>query len=274
MSSILKYMDLSGIKLVVADMDGTLLNSRHKVSPQFYELYSGLKEKGVLFAAASGRQYDSIADKLSPISHEIIVIAENGGYVIHQGEELVSNPLEAHQKNMILDHLEPVQGAHPVLCGKHSAYLLPGSKTILEKLIEYYTHFKFLDDMRAFQGDVMKIAVYHEMGSEEHIYPYVRHLEGDLKVKVSGEFWVDLSHLDAHKGFALNRIQNKLGISQAETLVFGDYNNDLEMLSLAHYSFAMANAHPNVLQAANYQTLSNDEYGVEKVLEKLLLSKS
>ena len=53
-------------------------------------------------------------------------------------------------------------------------------------------------------------------------------------------------------------------------MVFGDYNNDLEMLALADYSFAMANAHPNVLKKAKFKTRSNEELGVETVLEKML----
>jgi hydroxymethylpyrimidine pyrophosphatase-like HAD family hydrolase len=65
-------------------------------------------------------------------------------------------------------------------------------------------------------------------------------------------------------------IQKKYGISRDETLVFGDYNNDLEMLDLGTYSFAMANAHPNVLRQAKYRTSSNDDFGVERILEKLL----
>ena len=131
-----------------------------------------------------------------------------------------------------------------------------------------------MDDLHAYEGEVMKIAVYHHQGSEEHIYPHVKHLEGDLKVKVSGEFWVDVSHPDANKGHALELIQRELGIGAHETLVFGDYNNDLEMLALSDFSYAMANAHPNVLKAANYTTLSNDQYGVEIVLEELIRSKS
>ena len=267
-------MDLSSIKLVVADMDGTLLNSQHEVSQQFFELYPLLKEKGVQFAAASGRQFDSITDKLRPIADEITIIAENGGFAIHKGLELVSTPLPPHQKNIILRELEAIDDAHAVLCGKYAAYLLSNSQPFLDKLQEYYTHFNILEDLYSHDGEVMKIAVYHDRGSEENIYPYVKHLEGDLKVKVSGEFWVDLSHPDANKGHALELIQKELGIGRHETLVFGDYNNDLEMLALADHSYAMANAHPNVLQAANYTTLSNDQYGVEIVLEELLRSKS
>ncbi|MDX1314627.1 MAG: HAD family hydrolase, partial [Eudoraea sp.] len=111
-------MDLSQVKLVVTDMDGTLLNADHEVSPYFFELYHELKAKGVRFAAASGRQHNSIADKLSPIKDEIFIIAENGGLVTDKGTEILSTPLQPEMKNRILDVVTKVEGAKPVLCGK------------------------------------------------------------------------------------------------------------------------------------------------------------
>ena len=56
-------------------------------------------------------------------------------------------------------------------------------------------------------------------------------------------------------------------------MVFGDYNNDLEMIEQADYSFAMQNAHPNVTKAARYSTKSNNENGVEHILEQLIEAK-
>ena len=73
---------------------------------------------------------------------------------------------------------------------------------------------------------------------------------------------MDISHMNANKGYALRHIQEKFGISRQETMVFGDYNNDLEMLAMADFSFAMANAHPNVFEAANYRADSNDNNGI------------
>jgi len=267
-------MNLSAIKMVVTDMDGTLLNSRHEVSQHFFELYEELKKRGILFVAASGRQYNSIADKLSQIQSEIIIIAENGGLVIHNDQELISTPLDSVSKDVILEILGQIDGAFPVLCGKHNAYILGDSPKFINTLKEYYTKYEILDDLQKFDSEVIKIAVYHYGGSEKYIYPAVKHLEGKLKVKVSGENWVDLSHINAHKGFALKQIQEQHGIGPDETLVFGDYNNDLEMLALAKYSFAMANSHPNVLKAANYKTLSNDDFGVEHILKKLIKDKN
>jgi Cof subfamily protein (haloacid dehalogenase superfamily) len=263
-------MDLSRIKLIVTDMDGTLLNSRHEVSPLFFELFRELKRKDMLFAAASGRQYNSIVDKLYSIRKDIIIIAENGGFAMQNGTEIVSTPLERGIRNRALEVLDGVSGIHPVLCGKQKAYLDEASSGFVGKLKEYYTDYEVLPDLKAHQGEIMKIAVYHPESSEKYIYPAVAQFEDELKVKVSGEFWVDLSHKNAHKGYALEKIQQQYNIGPAETLVFGDYNNDLEMMALSEYSVAMANAHPNILKAARYTTSSNDAFGVERVLEMLL----
>ena len=110
-------------------------------------------------------------------------------------------------------------------------------------------------------------------GSEETTYPIAKALEKEVKVKVSGEYWLDISHLDTDKGRALKILQDQLKVSKAETMVFGDYNNDLEMIEQADYSFAMQNAHPNVTKAANYTTKSNNEGGVEHILEQLIAAK-
>jgi hypothetical protein len=72
-------MDLSKIKLVVSDMDGTLLNSNYEVSNQFFQIFKQLQQKNILFCVASGRQHNSIVERLAKIKEDIYVIAENGG---------------------------------------------------------------------------------------------------------------------------------------------------------------------------------------------------
>jgi hydroxymethylpyrimidine pyrophosphatase-like HAD family hydrolase len=93
-------------------------------------------------------------------------------------------------------------------------------------------------------------------------------------VIVSGQNWLDISHIEANKSYALKQLQHAMGFTPKETMVFGDYNNDIGMLKLADMSFAMENAHPNVKNTAKYQTSSNDDYGVESILEDLLAARS
>ncbi|MGB6152229.1 MAG: HAD family hydrolase, partial [Pricia sp.] len=254
-------MDFSRVKMVVTDMDGTLLNTEHKVSERFFELFERLKARDILFVAASGRQYQSIVDKLEPIKNEILVIAENGGIAMRNGNELVSTPLPSNAKNRVLEALDAIANIHPVLCGKNSAYILGDSPKFETKLQEYYSNYTVLQDLKAFDEQILKIAVYHFESSEEYIYPSLKNFESDLQVKVSGQNWVDVSSPNANKGYALQKVQELYGISPEETMVFGDYNNDLEMLAMADFSFAMENAHPNVKKAAKFSTSTNDDFG-------------
>ena len=263
-------MDLRSVQLVVTDMDGTLLNSRHEVSARFMELFHALNDRGIQFVAASGRQHNNIVSKLPSIQDELIFIAENGGLVRKGQEEWLATPLKSGIKNSILDSLNGDPHIYPVLCAKEAAYISDNDHEFMGILREYYSAFETLGDLYEFQEEVMKVAIYHPVDSETHIYPRVKHFEDELMVKVSGKNWVDLSHRDAHKGYALERVQRRLGITASQTLVFGDYNNDIEMMEHAHFSYAMANAHPNVKAAARFETLSNDERGVEHILAQLL----
>lgn len=251
-------------------MDGTLLNSKHEVSNRFFEIHRELKQKNIQFVAASGRQYHSMADKLREIHDDIIFIAENGAFIKEGEHELSVEPIDHSLKNELLDIVEHMEGAHAMLCGKYKSYFDGNSLSFLNQLKEYYSCFEIVDDFKKVNHEIVKIAVYHDSSAEEYIYPKVKHLENKVKVKVSGQHWVDLNHVEAHKGNALRKVMEAHKIKPSEILVFGDYNNDLEMLALADHSFAMANAHPNVKKVANYETTSNDNFGVERILEQLV----
>lgn len=263
-------MDLSKIKMVVTDMDGTLLNSDHEVSNGLFDIFKTLKAKDILFVAASGRQYKSIIDKLLPIKDDIIVVAENGGFVMQEGKELLATDLPAKDIKQTLEIINNFPDMYPVLCGKHTAFLTGKSDAFVDKLKEYYTEYNLVSDLRLVDEEIIKIAIYHFESSERHIYPHVKQLEKELQVKISGTNWLDISSTNANKGFALQQLMNQHKIQSHELMVFGDYNNDLEMLALADFSFAMENAHTNVLAASHYMTETNDAYGVEKILEKLV----
>ncbi|WP_298550637.1 HAD family hydrolase [uncultured Algibacter sp.] len=268
-------MDLSQIKLVVTDLDGTLLNSNHKASPLFFEQFKLLKSHNILFVAASGRPYYSIIKKLNPIKNDTIIVAENGGIVVAQDKLLLSTPMD---KKSLLD-MESVINSndqiHPIYCTKSKAYFSDtSSEDHIKALIEYYPKFSVIKSINDIKEDIIKIAIYNSEDSEKHIYPLFKKFETEYKIKISGKYFLDISDNLANKGHAIQMLQNTYNISADETLIFGDYNNDIEMLKLATYSFAMENAHENVLKIANYKTKSNDNYGVEFILEALIKSKS
>ena len=265
-------MDLSRVKLIATDMDGTLLNSDHQVSNQFFDLFYELKDLGVSFVAASGRQYYSIINKLETIKQDIYVIAENGALTMQNETELQTTEIDRNTYVELLDITQKLEGSQVILCGRKKGYIEDYGQDFLNMFKEYYGRYEVVENLADVLDDqYLKIAICNLKGSEKYLYPALKHLENRLKVKVSGEIWLDLSHKDADKGNALQKLQKQLGISKEETMVFGDYNNDLEMMSKATYSYAMENAHPNVKSAANYMTKSNNDQGVEHILSLSLI---
>ncbi|ANW95215.1 haloacid dehalogenase [Wenyingzhuangia fucanilytica] len=264
-------MDLSKVKLIVSDMDGTLLNSQHQVSSLFFEQFEILKANNIKFVAASGRQYHSILDKLKSIKEDITIVAENGAYVMENEQELFVNAIEEKDIKQLIKVAQQIPNTHIILCGKKRAYFLKDSGTFKNIVTEYYSEYELIDTFEELpKDDFLKIALCHYDGSEANIYPYLKNIEGEWQIKVSGELWVDIALPANHKGNALERIQEQYGITDEETMAFGDYQNDVEMLKKAKFSFAMENAHPDVKKIANYGTLSNNHFGVESVLKQLI----
>jgi Cof subfamily protein (haloacid dehalogenase superfamily) len=267
-------MDFSDIKLIVSDMDGTLLNEKNEVSLRFFQQFEKLKKHNIHFVAASGRQYQSILSKLEPIKNEISIIGENGGIMQHADETKVLLKLTDGDVQHCIALLRLIKDCFIVLCGRKSAYIETSNTEFITQLNSYYSEVEKVDDLtQVTDDDFVKIAVYHFDSSEAYLYPQVQNLMDKYQVVVSSQNWLDISHSEANKAYALKIIQQDLDITLNETMVFGDYNNDIGMLKLARFSFAMKNAHPNVLQIANYQTKSNTEEGVEYILDKLLKSK-
>jgi Cof subfamily protein (haloacid dehalogenase superfamily) len=269
-------MNLSKVKLVVSDMDGTLLNTKGEVSNQFFKLFKQLQSKDIIFCAASGRQYHSIVDKLATIKDEIYVIAENGALAKKGDDLLVLNVLSDEKIKKIIPILRTIKDVNIVLCGKNNAFIESTDENFINLFQEYYNSYKIVDDLTTITGkdDFLKIAIYHNKSSEEFIYPKVKEFSNELLIKISSKNWLDISVDSANKGNALREVQKILNVKKEETMVFGDYHNDIEMMQEADFSFAMKNAHEDIKEIANYGTESNNNLGVESILEKLIASKN
>lgn len=270
-------MDVSKVKLVVTDMDGTLLNSNHEVSPKFFNLFKELKKQNIVFVVASGRQHHSIVDRLQPIKDDIFIIAENGGITKYRDILLDIEAFDCKQVTKIIPLLRNIKDTLIVLCTESKAYIETKNQEFLSFFKKYYTQYEIVEDLTQLTNiNVLKIAVRHIKSSEEYIYPFLTELHNnkDILLKISGQHWLDISSAQCNKGNALQKLQYQLDILPEETMVFGDYNNDLEMLQKAYFSYAMENAHPNVKKIARFSTKTNDKNGVELVLEELLASKN
>ncbi|WP_073948876.1 Cof-type HAD-IIB family hydrolase [Streptomyces kebangsaanensis] len=262
------------IRLVVTDMDGTLLDDAKRIPAGLWPTLTELRRRDVLFSPASGRQYATLAEQFAGNDEGMVFIAENGTYVVRDGVELSSDPLAPSVVARLVEAVRELtaRGADvgAVVCGKRSAYVERTDGAFLAEVRRYYVRHRTVTDASAVDDDVVKVALFDFGPAERTTAPALASFARTHQVVVSGEHWVDVMNPTANKGAALRRLQRDLGITPAQTLVFGDYLNDLEMLDAAEWSFAMANAHPEVLGRARHLAPSNNDNGVLRTIARLL----
>ena len=266
-------MNLENIKLVITDMDGTLLNSKHEVSGKFLNQFKQLQYHNIMFVAASGRPYYSIVEKLNSIKNDIIIVAENGGIIVDNTKVLASKSIANSKIKSIDNIIDTIEDIITIYCTKDLAYIKDTSPENITIVKEYYSNYRLIKSISEIKDNVVKIALYHSKSSESFIYPFVKRFNDNNKVIISSPNWVDISEKGINKGNALNIILENYNIKDTEVLAFGDYNNDIEMLKKTNFSVAMANAHKDVKTISNFETTSNDDFGVERILDLLLEQK-
>lgn len=265
-------MQKHNVKFIATDMDGTLLNEYSQLDSRFFDLYKQLEDKGIMFAAASGRQYYSLLETFKPVKDSMMFIAENGTLVMHQGKELYSCSMDTPSIINIIQTARSIEGTQIVLCGKNSAYIETQDPKALAEFSKYYRRCQYVEDLLAVDDEFIKVAICHFDGTEAHVYPTVNAKFGEThQVVVSAKIWLDIMNVEASKGAAIKHLQNTLGFSFEETMSFGDYLNDLEMLQESYYSYAMENAHQKVKETARFMAPSNKDAGVFTVIKEKIL---
>ncbi|MFI1164355.1 Cof-type HAD-IIB family hydrolase [Streptomyces sp. NPDC020801] len=262
------------IRLIVTDMDGTLLDDAKRIPAGLWPTLAELRRRGVLFSPASGRQYATLAGQFAAVADGMVFIAENGTHVVRDGVELSSDPLQpgvaARLVHAVRDLAARGVDVGAVVCGKRSAHVERTDEAFLAEVRKYYVRHRIVADAADVADDVIKVALFDFGSAERTTAPALAPFAATHQVVVSGEHWVDVMNPSANKGAALRGLQRELGITPAQTLVFGDYLNDLEMLDAAEWSFAMANAHPEVIRRARYLAPSNNDNGVLRTIARLL----
>lgn len=263
------------IRLIAVDMDGTLLHPDGTVPAGLWPLLERLHARGVAFAPASGRQLATLQTMFGSVDADLDYIAENGAYVVRGDDEISSDALDARFAASVITRLRGLVAsgalrAGLVVCGKASAYIEDTDPRFVAEAQKYYARLEVVDDLLAVDDQVLKFAIYDFDGGEQHAAPAFADLRSTHQVVVSGEHWVDIMNSTVNKGVALRALQTALGVTSAQTAAFGDYLNDIELLQAADWSYAMADAHPDVIAIARFRAPSNRDAGVLTEIERLL----
>ena len=255
-------------------MDGTLLDAEGRVPDRLWPLLGEMRERGIAFVPASGRQYATLRHTFADVADGMAFIAENGAYVVHDDQEVSSALMEAAFVRSVLGDVRRLAADGVdigiVLCGKECAYLERADAPFLEETTRYYRAHQVVRDLAEHMDAIVKVAVFEFGDIERDVEPALARHRGTHQVVVSGGRWLDIMVEGVNKGTAVHALQRSLGVTPAQTAAFGDYLNDVEMLRAAELSYAVENAHPAVKAAARYRAPSNTQEGVVVVLERLL----
>ncbi len=260
------------IKLIATDIDGTLLpEGTDQINAEIFDAVLRLKEKGVVFAGASGRQYYSMAHLFEPVKNDMIFIAENGAYVNCRGTDILKCVMDREAVVRLVGKLREIPGGCITLNARDGFYVEDRDPHFLDLILNgYHNNVYQVEDVLAVDVDVIKVSLYMERDIEEQAAFLMPQWEDCFTGTIAGDIWLDFMCKGVNKGSALRSIQKTLSIRPEETMAFGDNLNDIEMLQSAGYSYAVGNAREEVKAAAKYVADTNVNDGVLKVLKALL----
>ncbi|MCH1959615.1 HAD family hydrolase [Romboutsia hominis] len=259
------------IKLIATDMDGTLLNNNNEIHHDFIDVFEKLQEKDIIFAAASGRQYFNLLKRFEDVKDKMMFIAENGTIVVYKGEEIFINSLDRNIAKELVNIGRNIENSNVILCGRNSAYIESTDEEFIKEVEKYYEKYEVVKDVNEIEDDILKVTICDFNGAQENSNKYYDDYREDLQVSISGKIWLDITNKGANKGVAIKVLQEKMGIDFNETMVFGDYLNDLEMMEAAYHSYAMENAHDDLKKVSRFIAKSNDDNGVLEAIKLNIL---
>ena len=247
------------IRMILTDLDHTLLKQDGSVSEKTLRILTACREKGIRFAIATARYWigaERYIDLLSP-DYEITT---DGTLVHSQGKCIYSCAFSVSETNTIIQSIaEAVPGAEiTVACGKtvywNSRHISESEKLHRAVYCDYSSSL-----------DVQANKIVAELPNES----VAREIAAKTHCKLQcyrGEKWYAFMPAASGKTTAIKALAETSGISREDTVAFGDDLNDIEMLKLCGTGVAVANAVPQVLEAVDEITLSNDDDGVAKWL--------
>ena len=261
------------IRLIVTDMDATLLDAEGHIPSGFWDLLKVMTDRGITFVPASGRQYATLEQQFGHVGARVSYIAENGNLVVHEGKPIAVSSVDPQTVQRIIRASRDAakqRNLGVVFCGLEGAYIERHDQPFVEECSKYFAKLALVDDLMEVDDEALKIAIFDFDDSAAALEGHFQEASRGQQAVLSGKHWIDVMIPDVDKGRGVDQLQAALGVTPEQTAVFGDYLNDLEMLTRAHWSFAMENAHPDLKVTANYLAPSHVDGGVVTVLRRLL----
>lgn len=284
------------IKVIASDMDGTLLGDDHKPAPETLAAVQRACDSGIRFMIATGRNFPGAMAELKDCGLVCDYIVSSGAEVRNPRQQVVAvHPISMELCRTIYEEIKD----YPIsvtFCTDGNDYKIGTPEEIeeslmlqmhlffsdlpREELVQTETYQRIIrstktvsdmDELEAAKVPIYKLFLYSE--DKGMLGELKQRLEQNKEIAVASSFPTNLEITDvkAQKGLVLKEYIESLGYTMDEVMALGDSLNDLSMIEMDFgATVAMANAEPEVKDAAKYITKSNTEFGVAYAIDRLL----
>ena len=265
------------IRLLVLDLDGTLLHSSGVLSPETIRTIERCREAGITVVIATARPPRSSRMFYEQLRLDTPSIHYNGALICNfaTGEMLLHRPIpgalaaELHDATL---HLDAAAVISLEVCDKwYMNRKMTAFKTETER-----AGFKpdYIGNLRQFfREPVTKVLISFPTVGVHVAWPSLSEIfDGRLSLTKAEEGIIQIMNGGVSKGSAVQFLIERLGVRPAETAAIGDAPNDIPMFQAVGLSIAMGNAYPETKAAAKHVTLTNDENGAAAAIADYILN--
>lgn len=275
--------EAGNVKLIVCDLDGTLLNSKKLISSANLEAINAVRERGMFFTVCTGRIPEMMEAYHRLLGIEGPVITANGAVIVDTRDNSVPcRECVCGEEARRLMEFCAERGFDHVAATVGGCYYSKGSERV--KRFEQYNAIAQKDNMRQiplfpFGPDYREIAgmeIYKLLVSglsearQRETEDYIGTLP-HLGFTSSEPLLLDVGARGVDKGKGIRNLARIMGFTKEEICVFGDYHNDVPMFEAAGFSIAMGNSDSAVKERATVVTKTNDDDGVAAAIGKYFL---
>lgn len=262
------------IRLMLADVDGTLVTQEKVLTPDAIDAVGELREAGILFAITSGRPPRGMAMLVEPLDLQTPIAAFNGGLLVDRDMRVIEQrvvpsdlvvPIHDMMRSFELD-VWIYRGADWYVADASGPHVEREAWTVKFEP-------KVTASLRGLTDDVAKIVgVSDDHQAVTRASAAVHEKFGDhVTAAPSQPYYLDVTHPEANKGAVARYLAGRYGISTDEIATIGDMPNDVLMFAHSGLSIAMGNADPQVQRSARRVTESNEENGFAKAVRRYVL---
>jgi len=261
------------MKLVVSDLDGTLLETDHSISEETIRLIQRIEELGVRFTIATGRSLSSCKEYIKALKLSTPIILLNGARIFDpvSGNYLVQHTLSQKAVEIVFQTAVRQKNVSTAIFIEEDVYVYNLGLNAATYLIRDALTYKSVDNIHAVKSSNVAKIVFAG-------YPYdLNGLEIELPQSIGEEAQVVRSEDDlleilpknANKGFALRELSGILKIALNQVIAVGNGMNDLEMIKIAGFGIAVGKADEEVKRSSKLYIQSAGENVIKKIYELL-----